>query len=126
MSMFENYAEVTTEDSSAQVVEQSATRKKDRTCFKKLNKRLKRQNKVLEEIRNLLISERTAANETSHVPKANTEGKTATSFFSRLGDAIIKAIPTVLTTVITATVSFFLRGNVGSQSRKAKGAPAWS
>lgn len=78
-------------------------RKRERKVLKAIRKMVKRQNKLLKEELNRKKAEREAAEAERTVAKQDADsgqGQDMRGFFNKLGDAICKAIPRVLTTLV--------------------------
>lgn len=99
--------------------------KKKKKKIKKLNKALKNQEKVLKKLVKLHKSD--MKKESDKYPKRNeVVDKTAQSnerahkdlFLNKLGDAIIKAIPTIINTLITTFFSFVFKGKQGNKGMR--------
>lgn len=76
------------------------TKKSD--CNKKFKKQLKKQNRLLKQLLNL-IERRTTAEQ----PAAEEAHTKKNSFLTKLGDAFVKALPAILSTVATAIIRYF-------------------
>ncbi len=102
------------------------SKKRMKYGFKSLSKQMKKMNKQQKTIRRAF--ETFAASETKTVEGAKKveqvehgenmgKGVSAEkSFWGKLGDAIIKAVPTILATVVTSICSFFFKRKQGNDN----------
>lgn len=91
---------------------------KKKKLLKEQLKYYKRQNKLLELKIQKLESEKQQAEEEQTGAKQNENSKTnqqhtnsAKEFFHKLGQAVMKALPIIITPVTTAVLNYFLKGN---------------
>lgn len=87
-------------------------RKRERKLLKAIRKMVKRQNKLLKEELNRKKAEREAAEAERAVAKQaadSGQGQDMRGFFNKLGDAICKAIPRVLTTLVPLLFGWLIK-----------------
>lgn len=87
-------------------------RKRERKLLKAIRKMVKRQNKLLKEELERKKAEREAAEAERAVAKQaadSGQGQDMRGFFNKLGDAICKAIPRVLTTLVPLLFGWLIK-----------------
>ncbi len=87
-------------------------RKRERKLLKAIRKMIKRQNKLLKEEFEQKKAEREAAEAERAVAKQAADsgrGQVVKGFFNKLGDAICKAIPRVLTTLVPLLFGWLIK-----------------
>lgn len=85
-------------------------KKKGKKKIKKDNKLLKKQNKKLKKI---ILSYRY-----QDMGNQNKTEKPKTSFWEKIGDSIVKAIPTVLTTIVGTVLTFVFKSKSDSRNSR--------
>jgi len=117
--MFDNFSEISPTDlSNKETVEPVISPKTEhllkKMVKKQVKKRLKRERekacKWLEDSQKSNFSECRSAPEGTSAPKMGKKNKREQTFLSKLGDAILKAVPSVMIAVATALVNRFIKG----------------
>jgi Mg2+/Co2+ transporter CorB len=85
-------------------------KKKGKKNVKKNNKLLKEQNKQLKKI---ILSYKY-----QNIGNQNETEKPKKSFWEKIGDAIVKAVPAVLTTIVGTVLTFVFKGRSCSRSSR--------
>lgn len=88
-------------------------KKKDRRAIKSLTKAIRQQNKLIEQ-----EAERRRAEEAMKSEKFKTANG-AGCFLSKLGDAVCKAVPKILTTIVTLAFGWFVKAKFDKQIPQA-------
>ena len=99
-------SEPVTEEETAK---EFSPKKKSKKRMKKLKKKLKKQKKILKMLVKLHEPEMDMEEEGPKPKKEKT-------FLNKLGEAVIKAVPTVLTTAVTAVFAFVFKRKVNNGS----------
>lgn len=131
-SLFEKYDDVdettvTAKEQYCKVSKKRLLRKKDRKKIKKLTKALCKHNELMEQEAERRKAEEEAAAEAARL-KAQEEAKEvekrksakgAVGFLTKLGDAVCKAVPKVLTTLVTLAFGWFVKAKFDKQMPQA-------
>ena len=121
LEFYESKLEDDAADDEHRVLKGKRKKKKPKRYFKAVNKRLKKKNKSLEEENKLLkkLLKFYKAHDTEKAAKAAEERKekdkkSERSFWCKMGDAFVKAVPVILTTLVAAVCSLFCKGKTGN------------
>lgn len=119
--IFDKYGDATDEiavpvsESAGKAERQPMLRKKERKIFKALAKALRKQNKLLEQE----AERRKAEEEATEKANRRKDDSSTRGFFNKLGDAICKAIPKVLTAIATVALGFFFNRKPSRRALRA-------
>lgn len=85
-----------------------------------MKNRIEQLEKKLESPCNQSADDQSSSNDTVLHSKGKSEEGKEKSFLSRLGDAIIKAIPEVLKTAVTVALGYIFKGSINLRFGKSK------
>lgn len=113
--IFDKYRDATDEiavpvsESAGKAERQPMLRKKERKIFKALAKTLRKQNKLMkQEAERLQAKEETIVETATKDTDKSKRDNGARGFLSKLGDAICKAVPKLLTTLATLAFGYLV------------------
>lgn len=125
-NMFDTYPDVPEETTTpingpiSKAERQRVLKKKDLKVLKKLAKALRKQNKLMQEKAEKQKAEEEAAKKAADKEtNRHKDDSGAKGFFNKLGDAICKAIPKVLTTIATVALGFFFKTRFAGKAQQA-------
>lgn len=102
-------------ESAGKAEQQPVLSKKERRIFKSLAKALRKHNKLLKQE----AERRRAEEEATEKANRRKDDSSTRGFFNKLGDAICKAIPKVLTAIATVALGFFFNRKPSRRALRA-------
>lgn len=102
-------------ESAGKAEQQPVLSKKERKIFKALAKALRKHNKLMKQE----AERRRAEEEATEKANRRKDDSSTRGFFNKLGDAICKAIPKVLTAIATVALGFFFNRKPSRRALRA-------